>query len=135
MGSRGRTSGAELTVAALGHVESIQRPDAPYDVDNEQAEEWRAVVSRMPADWFQRETHPLLTQHCRIVVRARRVAQLLNAMEKSEAFDVKEYRDLLRTEAELTSTLMSLATKMRLSQQTTYDKSKKKPGQVSKPWE
>jgi hypothetical protein len=31
--------------------------------------------------------------------------------------------------------LSSLATRMRLSQQTTYDKSKKKPLQGKKPWE
>jgi chaperone required for assembly of F1-ATPase len=26
----------------------MQRPDAPYDLTDEQAEEWRAIVNRMP---------------------------------------------------------------------------------------
>jgi len=32
---------------------------------DEQAEEWRAVVSRMAADWFPRETHGMLLAYCR----------------------------------------------------------------------
>ena len=133
MTSRGRVSSAAL--ATVGKLETVARPDAPYDLTDEQVDEWRAVVSRMPADWFPRETHAILAQYCRHVVRARRVSQLLTEMEKSKDFDVKEYRDLLRSEAEQSGALMSLTTKMRLAQQSTYDKSKRKPGVSRKPWE
>jgi hypothetical protein len=134
MKTRGRNSAASTEIAALAIVESIQRPDAPYELTDEQADEWRAIVNRLPADWITRETYALLVQYCRHVVRARRLAVLLDKAEKSENFDVKEYRDLLRSEAEQSGAMMSLATKMRISQQTTYDKSKKKPI-VSNPWE
>lgn len=135
MGSRGRTSSAALSVKAATVVEAIQRPDAPYDLTDEQSEEWWAVVNRMPADWFPRETHAMLAQYCRHVVRARRIAQLLNAAESAKDFDVKEYRDLLRSEEEQSRAIASLATRMRISQQATYDKSKAKPSAPRKPWE
>lgn len=136
MGNRGRVSAAALTVIGPGGIETIRRPDPPAELTDEQAEEWRAIVNRMPADWFTRETEPLLVQYCRTIVRARRLAQLLNNTEKSEELDVKEYRDLLRSEAEQSGVLMSLATKMRISQQSTYDKSKKKPaGGTTRPWD
>ena len=35
--------------------------------------EWCAVVNRMPADWFPRETHGMLVQYCRLIVGARRL--------------------------------------------------------------
>jgi hypothetical protein len=50
---------------------------------DEQATEWWAVVNRLPADWFPRETHALLIQYCRHVVSARRVAQLLTQAESA----------------------------------------------------
>lgn len=136
MGNRGRVSAAALTVIGPGGIETIRRPEPPAELTDEQAEEWRAIVNRMPAEWFTRETEPLLVQYCRTIVRARRLAQLLNNTEKSEELDVKEYRDLLRSEAEQSGVLMSLATKMRISQQSTYDKSKKKPaGGTTRPWD
>jgi hypothetical protein len=44
-------------VATVSAIETIARPDAPYDLTDEQSDEWWAVVNRMPADWFPRETH------------------------------------------------------------------------------
>lgn len=135
MGVRGRQGSAEIAVIGPNGIETVSRPHAPNDLTEEQAEEWREIVNRMPADWFPRETHPMLAQYCRHVVRARRLAQLLDKVESSEEFDVKEYRDLLRSEEEQSRALASLATKMRISQQTTYDKSKKKPSSNRKLWE
>lgn len=135
MGNRGRTSSAALAVIGPSGIESVSRPVAPDELTDEQAGEWLAIVNRMPADWFPRETHPMLAQYCRHVVRARRLALLLDKVESSEAFDVKEYRDLLRSEEEQSRAIASLATKMRISQQTTYDKSKKKPQSARKLWE
>ena len=83
MGTRGRKSSAELSILTMPTLETIMRPDAPYDLTDEQADEWRAVVNRMPADWFPRETHGMLTQYCRHVVAARRVAQLVAQAENA----------------------------------------------------
>lgn len=133
MGTRGRKSGAELSV--VSPIETISRPDAPYDLTDEQVDEWWAIVNRMPADWFPRETHPMLAQLCRHIVRARRLSQLLNAMERKPEFEMKDYRDLLRSEEEQSRAIASLSTKMRISQQATIDKRKTKPVSAPKPWE
>ena len=135
MGSRGRASAASLTVIGGSGIESQERPKPLPDLTPEQQDEWRNIVNRMPADWFPPETYPLLAQYCRHITRSRRLAQLLEREESREEVDVKEYRDLLRSEEEQSRALASLATKMRLSQQTTYDKSKKKPVQTKKPWD
>ena len=75
MGTRGRKSAAEL-----GVVHGIlQRPEPPDELTPEQADEWRAVVARMPVNWFGREIHPLLCAYCRHVTNARRIAALIEA--------------------------------------------------------
>ncbi|MBD8902767.1 hypothetical protein MBTS_11025 [Methylobacterium bullatum] len=124
-----------MSVASATPVDVIQRPDAPYDLTDEQSEEWWAVVNRMPADWFPRETHSMLAQYCRHVVAARRVSQLIGNAEGSDPFDVEAYDRLLKMQEREGRALSSLATRMRLSQQTTYDKSKKKPSAAKRPWE
>ena len=137
MSARGRQSTAAREIAHLaGSVASVQRPDAPYDLTDEQADEWRAIVNRLPADWFPREAWPLLAQHCRHVVNSRRVAQLIAAAEGAKSLDIEEYDRLLKMQERESRCIASLATRMRISQQATYDKSRKKgSGGVSKPWE
>ena len=137
MAKRGRESSAAAELAHFAApLTAVARPDAPYDLTDEQADEWRAVVNRMPADWFPRETWPLLAQYCRHVVNSRRVAQLVAAAEAGAELDVVTYDRLLKMQERESRCIASLATKMRVSQQTTYDKSRKKgSGGVTKPWE
>ena len=135
MKQRGRQSAASVAVIGAGGIETVRRPDPPRDLSDEQAEEWRAVVNQLPADWFPRETHQLLAQYCRHVVAGRRVAQLIASEESAEEFDVERYDRLLKMQEREGRAMTSLATKMRMSQQATYDREKKKPRQVSKPWQ
>jgi hypothetical protein len=135
MGKRGPKSASSLTISAATPLETIQRPDAPYDLTDEETEEWWAVVNRMPADWFPRETHGLLSQYCRHVVRARRISQLIAAEEKDDTFSVDRYDKLLNMQTRESRILSSLATRMRISQQASFDKEKKKGKQAQKPWE
>jgi hypothetical protein len=135
MGVRGRQSSASLSVVTSDGISSVPRPVAPDELTDEQASEWTALTNRLPADWFPRETHGMLAQYCRHVVSARRVAQLIADCEAGEEFNVENYDRLLKMQEREGRALSSLATRMRLSQQTTYDKSKKKPGATRKPWE
>jgi hypothetical protein len=136
MGSRGRVSSAELAIIGPIGIETIRRPEAPDELTEEQAHEWRAVVNRLSPDWFPRETHPLLVQHCRLVIRARRLSQLVDAAEEDDEFDPAEYRALVRAEQNVTRALATLAVKMRLSQSTTMrPETIKKPNALRKPWE
>lgn len=135
MGSRGRQSSAELSVVQQGQLSTVERPAPPHELTDEQKAEWVAIVNRVPADWFPRETHGTLVQLCRHRTRARRLAQLIEQSEQAETFDVKEYRDLIRSEGENTRIIASCETKLRLTPQTTYDPKRKKPNQGKKPWE
>lgn len=136
MGVRGpRSLQALAVVPAPSQVARLERPKAPTELTPEQAIEWRAVVERMPAEWFGRETHSLLSQYCRHAVAARRVAQLIADAESGEEFDVETYDRLLKMQEREGRAMSSLATRMRFSQQSAYDKSKKRQGTAPKPWE
>lgn len=134
MTQRGRKSAAELATVP-NVVEVVPRPVAPDILTDEQAEEWDCVVSRMPADWFPRETHGLLIQYCRHVVTARRVAELIENEQGAEVLDIENYDRLLKMQEREGRALSSLATRMRISQQAKFDKTKKTPKTVRKPWE
>lgn len=126
MTARGRISAAEIAVAGHAAVERVARPDPPdeYGMTDEQVMEWWAVVDRMPADWFPRETHGLLAQFCRHVVTQRRVAQMIEAAEEEEQLDIIKLDRLYKMQEREGRAMTSLATKMRMSQQSTYDKQK-----------
>jgi len=137
MGSRGRQSSKdkEIAVISYGGLEITKRPDPWPDLTDEQKSEWREIVNSLPADWFTKGTQATLAQLCRLITRARRLAQLIEKIEAQDEIDVKEYRDMIRSELETSKTIVSLSTKMRITQQSTYDKSKKKPRQMQNPWE
>jgi hypothetical protein len=134
MGNRGRVSSAELSVIQGGQVVTIRRPLPPEELTEEQASEWQAVVGRLPAEWFPRETHGMLAQYCRHVVAARRVAQLIASVEEAPDLDVENYDRLLKMQEREGRAMSSLATRMRISQQATFDKEKKKPLLGRRPW-
>ena len=134
MGSRGRSSTASLSVVSSGPISALRRPSPPDELTDEQAITWREIVDRLPADWFQRENHPLLVQYCRHVVRARHLAQLVDAAQSE--MDVLTYGKLLQAEEVQSRAIASLATRMRLTQHSTYDKKRTKPigATIGKPW-
>jgi hypothetical protein len=133
---RGRKSAASLTVISSSDVETLRRPDPPEELTEEQAAEWRAVVNRLPADWFPQETHQLLVQYCRHVVCARRVAQLIEQAEAADELDIVDYARLLRMQEMEGRAMSSLATRMRLTQQATIRAElARKPLVLPKPWE
>jgi hypothetical protein len=145
MTQRGRKSAAALAVQPPdGVLETITRPDAPYDLTDEEAGVWRGVIEQMPANWFGAPTFPLLTQYCRHVVRSRRIASLINAAEMTDVtktetveFDIQAYDQLLKMQERESRAIATLATKMRLAQQSTIAPDLKKKGAIGlkRPWE
>lgn len=136
MGIRGRQSSAEIAVISGGSITAIRRPEPPSELTEEQSDEWRAVVNRMPADWFPRETFGLLTAYCRHVVAGRRVAQLIASTESALELDVDEYDQLLKMQEREGRAISSLATRMRISQQSAYEKGKTRGKKTTqRPWE
>lgn len=132
-----RTSAAALTVVTPdGEITCESRAFPPAELTDEQRAEWLAVVNRLPADWFPRETHGMLAQYCRHVVAARRISQLIQAFESQDKLDIQEYDRLLKMQEREGRAISSLATRMRMSQQATSSADKRKPGQKApKPWE
>ena len=135
MKQRGRKSTASMEVAPYAGVGALERPDAPYDLTDEQTDIWRGVTAVMPADYFTREQHDMLTQYCRHVVACRRIAQLVAQAEKSEDFDLKAYDDLLRMQDRESRAIVALARSMRLTKQSTVNATKTIKREVRKPWE
>jgi hypothetical protein len=136
MGTRGRPSAASLQIMAAGPVQIVERQRAPHDINDEETEVWAAVVGAEPADWFSPSTVPLLTQYCRAVVQARRVAELIEKATSDPELTVKDYDRLLVMQARCSAEIAMLATKMRIAQQsTTNHRGNKKPSAARKPWE
>lgn len=136
MAKRGRPSAASLDLAVHGTIEIIERPDAPYDLTDEQSAEWWAVVNRLPADWFPRETHSMLADYCRHVVKSRRISQLVASAESADAIDVDVLDKLYKMAERESRAISSLATRMRMSQQaTSTHRANKGTNGVRKPWQ
>jgi hypothetical protein len=147
MKQRGRRLSASLLVVP-NPVEAIPRQRAPAELTEEEADNWNAVVGAEPADWFSGSTRPLLTQYCRHVVAARRVAEMIATLdaeintksaEQSERLAtmlsaVKAFDRLQKMQERESRAIASLATKMRVSQQATINQRGNRI-EVKKPWE
>jgi hypothetical protein len=114
------------SAAALSVVQSLpgaKRPEPPEELTEEQAVEWRKVVDRLPADWFPQDSHQLLVAYCRHVSRARVLAEMLDRFERERiglAAGLREYEKLLGMADREHRAISSLATRMRLTQQSRY---------------
>lgn len=120
METRGRKSESEREVAQLVHVRD-DRPEPPEDLTAVQAEEWRAVVGRMPASWFKREHYGMLAAYCRHVCRARDVEKELSLTPIS---DLERYEKLARGAERETRSLIACARTLRITHQSQYDEKK-----------
>ena len=113
MDQRGRKSGDSLTV--LPPPEHI-RPNPPDELSSREQSQWQGIVARMPADWFTRESHELLTayiRHC--TTNSYLSRQISEAMENGQEID-----KLVAQRHKESSAMVSLARSMRLSQITRY---------------
>lgn len=138
MKTAGRKSSAELEiVSSMGEnqLSVIKRPSAPEELTVEESVEWERVVGSMPAEWFKPETHAMLAQYCRHVVGSRRMSQRIETEENSPILDMKELERLYRMRERESRAASMLATRMRITQQTYYDKQKRRNSGNEKPWE
>lgn len=137
MKQRGRVSAAASELVPItAPLDRVERQGAPHDLTDEETEVWVAVVNAEAADWFSPSTVPLLAQYCRHVIHARRIAELLEKACSDPALSVVDYDRLLKMQERESRAITTLATKMRLCQQsTTNHRGNKKPGSAKKPWE
>ena len=134
MTKRGRPSAASL-ITIPSPLETVARIRPPHDLHDEEVEVWVSVVESEPADWFSPATVPLLTQYCRHVVHARRIAELLEKATSDPTLAIEDYDRLLKMQERESRAQASLATKMRLTHQATANARGNKKPQARKPWE
>lgn len=111
------------------------RPKPPSYMTAAEQEVWTTAVQGLPVEWFRPEQVPLLEQYCVHVCRARDVAAMIRAGGSPKAGI--SMADLYRLEMAETKMVAFLATKMRITQQSTLQVRKSKHGgsTVRKPWE
>jgi hypothetical protein len=81
----------------------------------------------------------MLEQYCRYVVSARRVGEMIESLLSGDMDSgnwIADYNQLLIMQEREGRAMSSLATRMRLSQQSKYTKNKSKGGPLTKkPWD
>ena len=120
MDQRGKKSLASLSVVPVP-MDRMLPP--PADLTPAQAELWSAVVATKPSDWFQADSLPLLTQYCKAVDGHRIVSAQVDEFDpewlKTDE-GLRRYERLLAMQDRQAKLSCSLATKMRLTQQSRY---------------
>lgn len=137
MNKPGRKSTAELaTVPVL----PIQRPQPPDELSPQEAEKWREIVNAQPVDWWTPGNLPLLVAY----VRAISAYEFLSGqLERYTSLDTDEqiraYKNLSQVQKAQADLMATMATKMRLTQQSRYTEktaaTATKKTAANKPWD
>lgn len=145
MKQRGRKSTQALAIAeiSVGALDRVERQRPPHDLTDEEVEVWVSIVNTEQADWFSPGNVPLLTQLCRHVVHARRVAELLERAlssvdpeTKKPTLAIQDYDRLLKMQERESGAMMSLATKLRITNQSiTNQRGNFRKAAAKEPWE
>ena len=110
-----RKSTASLSVVAIG---APVRLAPPSDLTPDQADRWLAVVQSKPVDWFGPDSAPLLKEYVRAEAMCDLLALQIEAeIAGGEPGGVKALLDMRDKESKR---LTSIATKLRLTQQSRY---------------
>ena len=80
---------------------------------------WKAIVASTPAGWFTPAEEPLLVGYCRHVVTGDQLSAMINKSKPdwTSMEGLRSHSRLLGMRLRETSAMLSLATKMRLTQQ------------------
>lgn len=109
-----KRSAASLSVVP---VVALARVDMPGGLTDAEAALWRAVVDSKPADWFGDDSAPLLVEYVRAKTTCDALDRLVKAALDDDAQDLKSALHARDIEAKR---LLSIGTKLRLTQQSRY---------------
>lgn len=130
-----RKSTAALSVVPIGVASRLSPPD---DLTVAQATLWRAVVDSKPVEWFGEDSAPVLKEYVRAVAMCDLLAmQIEAAIAGGEPGEMKGCLDMRDKESKRVA---SLATKLRLTQQSRYtpqaaNTANRKVSDGLKPWQ
>lgn len=128
---RGPPALPDLMVPRQSQVFDRQLP--PPGLTDEETEVWAAVASSQEPDWFNPGNAPLLSQYCRHVIAAKRVAELI----EQHSGDIAAYLELLKSQRAESAAIKAMAASMRISQQSTrtHRGNARTISQIRVPWE
>ena len=132
---RGRKSAESLSLVRVGVGE---RPEPPARLSAPERDIWREITAGKPADWFGADNLPLLEHYCAAILASRQIAERLRATS-TECLD--DYERLISLATKVGGQLATLATKMRLTQQSRYNEktastaANRGAAAARKPWE
>lgn len=121
----------------MATVSQWERLEPPDTLTESQKATWRAVCATKPVDWWKADSAPLLEAYCKAVDHYRTAASRLDSVDPE--MEIPGYAKLVATVATQARLLASLATDMRLTQQSRYtDKAAgtadRRQGATAKPW-
>ena len=107
------------TLSSTAQVVGLpERPDPLPSMTEDEAAVWREVVATKPAEWFMRDTQPVLAAYCQAVVMHRQLMDRWHRLDGAEEVrEIKTLVDIINKTANLAA---QLATKLRLTQQSRY---------------
>ena len=120
--SRGRKSAAEKSaLATMSSFERGARPAPSARLEPDAAEVWQHVVDAMPPDWFPPETYTMLEMYCNQVAGLKFIDKSIARIQQAAKPDINEWRKLVNLRRAESKAISMLATKMRLTQQSSYN--------------
>lgn len=132
-----RQSTASLS---LVRVSTLQPPEPPEELSQAESSLWVKVAASKPADWFQPDNLPLLTEYVRAIVMSDRLSILVEtALAGDGGEDSLSLKDLMRLRNMEVQRATSIATKLRLTQQSKYQPrgafTKDAKAGLARPWQ
>lgn len=139
MQQRGRKSSAALVIVDE-EVTGIAQVMAPAGLSDAERQEWLALVNSRPADWFGTQHIPMMVEYVRHVCRGHVIDEQLRLFDKDwlETDDgLRRYEKFVGMALKNAGMIKTLATSMRLTQQTVYhkDKAGMGPPKAKKLWQ
>lgn len=115
-----RPSTASLSVVP---VQALTRIQPPSDLTAEELALWTAVVESKPVEWFGEDSAPLLTEYVRAVAKSSELDRVIKSLsEDGEGWKetAKPIMDFMKMRDMEAKRAVSIATKLRLTQQSRY---------------
>ena len=143
MAKRGRKSAADVGAVVI-EGQFGKRPEPPATLTPRQAEIWRAVVASEHSDFFSTEAlRDLLVGYCRHLEAAENVSIVINSFQAEwlkNSEGAKRYHSLLKMRDLEMRAASTLATKLRITNQSRYDEKTAATAAASaakgpRPWE
>jgi hypothetical protein len=128
MRQRGRKSSANLGVVPIGQP---PRPEPPERLPKAEKQVWRELVDRLRPDWFG-GAEQLLEVYCTSIVLERFLCEQI----RKTKVDDDRFADLVRLQRAEAALVANLATKLRLTPRSTWDRhTPKLVSTQPKPWQ